>query len=145
MLDHGKTWNIRTSLAPEAAVGAFLEALGGSARMGLMKAEWSVDRKVGGDGRRAIIATYKGRAGLSAFVTSLSQRSTDEGEAAVGSQITFEAKPHGQGGSECTMWLSSATKVMLVFTADSRFFRAYMSKAADAIKRQDPGALISKT
>ena len=133
--------------SPERCVTAFVDAMTGK-RTGLKpKARWKIARS----GSTAA-AEYEGRAGLASFAASLSEKSQFEAEAAIGSEIHFEATGEGAegGGTRCAMWLGSRTNVGFgmvpaVFTADAKFFRGYMREVELRLRALDPSASTVKS
>src|ERR1700760_502018 len=122
ILDHARTWQIETTAGPDDCVRVFEDSLG--RRTGaLMGSTWRVSRTNAG-----AVATYTGRAGVGGAINLLSERSQDEHSAALGSRLTFTARPAEGGRTICTMAMTETSKFFLVFTADARFFRAAMNR-----------------
>jgi hypothetical protein len=137
LTDHRKTWRFTLNASPQQCVSAFAAAFDGS--LGgplLVRAKWSIE-----PGANGAIAVYQGRAGLIKGVTMLSSRASQEEDAAVGSQVSFEAELSSDGRTVCSMWLSSRA-TMLGFTADGRFFRPYMRKVQDSLAGLDPNLIV---
>jgi hypothetical protein len=140
LFDHRRTWHFKLTAPPERCLTAFTSAFDGSRRGGpvVARAKWSVSTT-----GRGAVATYKGRAGLVKGVTMLSSRASNEEDAAIGSQVSFEVEPQGDGLTVCTMWLSSSSNV-IGFTADGRFFRPYMRMVQDRLGELDPAMQFDK-
>lgn len=133
ILDHTRTWHFETSMSPAACVRTFAATLSGRGGR-LMGGEWRV--ATGGDetSRRAV-ATYGDRS--TGGGAGMSGRAQHERTAAVGSQLTFTATAGHDGTTSCTMAMTRTTKVLLLFTADARFFRATMSRVARRLRDSD--------
>lgn len=143
MLDHRRTWHYEVAASPAECIRAFAAAFNGKVRVGA-KANWSV--RSAGD---SAIATYEGRAGVGAFVGALSQTSAQEGETAIGSQVSFKVEGSQGGRTQCSMWLSSSGRSGIAglfgATSDARSIRPYMQAVARELLKLDPQAQIESS
>jgi hypothetical protein len=142
ILDHQRTWHFETVAGTDECEAAFAAALSGKSELSLKKARWSMARQ--GD---SFIATYQGRAGMLKAATFLSRRATQEENAAVGSQLTFQIHASEADGrrTACSMWLNRVSTMWIFFTADARFLRGYMNEVARRFRRLDPTVSIVKS
>lgn len=151
MFDHSKTWQFDVAAPPEACRKAFEDAVTKKPGFKLRAVSWglrreSVSPQPGLPSTVASIATYQGRAGMAAGLTTVvggrAQR-TEEG--AVGSELTFtvDESRSANGQTRCSLWLSSAGTT-LGFTHDAGYFRSYMSDVENNLRQLDPSLTITK-
>ena len=142
ILDHARTWHIRTSAAPTDCVRAVAECLGGR-NSWVRGSSWNVTMS-GDNGTRTAVASYRGRTGIANAVTALSSRSQSEHDAALGSELTFVATAGRDGTTTCSMAMTQTAKVWLFFTADARFFRSAMYQVTRKLRVLDGGLTVVK-
>jgi len=143
MLDHRRTWHYEVAAAPAECIRAFAAAFHGKRGLGAT-ARWSV--RAAAD---SAVATYEGRAGIAALAGVLSQTSAQEGDTAVGSQVSFKVEGSDGGKTQCSMWLSSSGRsgVAGLFgaTSDARFIRPYMQAVGRELLKVDPQTKIQSS
>ena len=140
LLDHRRTWNYEVSASAADCIRAFESAFNG--RGGLItKAKWSVRTSNG-----SATAVYEGRRGLGAAGAIMSKTAAQEGETAIGSEVTFNIEESDGTKTRCSMWLASSGRSgvggLLGATSDARFIRPYMQAVAREVRKLDPGARI---
>lgn len=139
LLDHRKTWQFDVTGTPQRCLEAFTSAFTGSKVGGFISLKWDVSHSGG-----RTLATYRGRSGITKFLTMFSKQSTQEEQAAIGSQVTFEISDGQNGKTTCVMWLSSAT-TRLGFIADARFIRPYMRAVEGRLRQVDADLIVSRS
>jgi hypothetical protein len=143
LLDHRRSWHIDTRLSPDECAKTFADVLGGSSDLGLVRARWRLRVDAGGHSAR-VVATYDGRGWPSDDADDPAGAGL-RGLAAIGSQITFEARrPVPGGGTRCSMWLSRSCRTRLMLTPEARFFRRYMRRVVRALASADPDLEVRK-
>jgi hypothetical protein len=105
----------------------------------ISRAKWKVEYTSQG-----ALAVYKGRAGVAAAASILSERSSNEEANAAGSSVAFETEEATEGITVCTMWLSSASTTF-GFTNDARFMRPYMQRVQRGLANLDSGLQVETT
>ena len=143
ILDHSRTWHFETSLSPAECLRAFASCLGNRSGV-IMGSRWVISTS-GGNGAGQAVATYEGRGGVVGALSGLSSRAQQEENAAAGSQLSFAAKPNGNGKTACTMAMTRVARVYLLFTADARFFRGAMNRVARRLEEQDANLELVKS
>lgn len=142
-LDHRRTWHYDVAAPPAECIRAFVAAFKGKGGLGT-KARWSVRGAAD-----SAVATYEGRAGIAAIAGILSQTSAQEGETAIGSQVTFKVESHDGGRTQCSMWLASSGRSGIAglfgATSDARFIRPYMQAVGRELRALDPQARIQSS
>jgi len=135
-LDHRRTWHYEVAASPAQCIRAFAAAFTGKGGLGT-KAHWSV--RTAAD---SATATYEGRAGMAAIAGILSQTSAQEGDTAIGSQVSFKIEGSDGGRTHCSMWLASSGRSgiagLLGVTSDARFIRPYMQAVGRELLKLDP-------
>ena len=143
ILDHRRTWHYEVAASPAECIRAFAAAFNGKVWLGA-KANWSVRATAD-----SATATYEGRAGIGAFAGALSQTSTQEGETAIGSQVSFKVEGGAGGRTQCSMWLASSGRSGIAglfgATSDARSIRPYMQAVARELLKLDPQAQIQSS
>lgn len=94
----------------------------------------------------AHVATYQGRAGVNAVLSSGAKDAEHMEQAMIGSQIIFAVNPKASGGkTECAMWLSHYTTLYLgLAIAGADCFRSYMHDVEKQLRALDPALTVSK-
>lgn len=142
-LDHRRTWRYQVTASPAECIRAFAAAFNGKGGLGA-KARWSVRAATD-----SAIATYEGRAGIAAIAGILSQTSAQEGDTAIGSQVTFKVERSDGGRTQCSMWLASSGRSGIAglfgATSDARFIRPYMQAVGRELLKLDPQAQIQSS
>ena len=142
-LDHRRTWNYEVAASPAECISAFVAAFKGKGGLGT-KARWSVKTTA-----NSAVATYEGRAGIASIAGVLSQTSAQEGDTAIGSQVSFKIDRSDRGRTHCSMWLASSGRSgiagLLGATSDARFIRPYMQAVAAELRKIDPQAQIQSS
>lgn len=141
LLDHSRTWRFTIDAPPSDCASAFARAMAGRGAFGF-KSKWRLDGGLGGSGTGTIRATYAGRAGVAAALTTLSGHATREADAAVGSELCFEVEAAGSP-TVCALWLA-ASSTSFGFTADARFFRGYLNAIERQLRQLDPDLRVEK-
>ncbi|MET7424294.1 hypothetical protein [Dactylosporangium sp. NPDC005555] len=142
ILDHARTWQIETTATPDECVRVFADCLSGRGGA-LMGSAWRVST-TSGEAKATAVATYEGRTGVVGALTSMSQRAQYEQGAALGSRLTLSAHRGRGGRTTCTMAMTETSKVLLVFTADARFFRSAMHRVLRRLRAHDPSLALLK-
>ncbi len=138
--DHNKQWDFVVRAQPDACLAAFVGAMAGKSAFSMRKAKWDVSRAAS----RAV-AEYRGRGGLVAGVSVLSQRVADAEGAAIGSKLEFKVSTPdpASGRTNCSLWLAER-RTQLGFTADAGFLRSYMNEVEAALRALDSGLQVTK-
>jgi hypothetical protein len=143
ILDHRRTWHYEVAASPAECIRAFAAAFNGKVRLGA-KANWSV--RAAAD---SATATYEGRAGIGAIASALSQTSAQEGDTAIGSQVSFKVEGSDGGRTQCSMWLASSGRSGIAglfgATSDARSIRPYMQAVGRELLKLDPQAQIQSS
>jgi hypothetical protein len=137
IFDHRRRWYYRVAAPPGQCTEAFLRAFSGGGGL-VMRAKWALEPTADG-----AVATYRGRKGLIAVPTVLSQTASAEQEGAIGSEVKFEITGEEDGHSICAMWLALRS-TRIGFTNDGRFFRPYMRAVETELRRIDPSIEVIK-
>lgn len=137
MLDHRKTWHYRVAASEARCIRAFADSFSHGGGV-LARAKWDVAERADG-----AVATYRGRKGVIAAMTALSETASAEQEGAIGSEVKFEIVARDGDHVICAMWLASHGS-RLGFTNDARFFRPYMRAVEDELRRLDPQTQVIK-
>lgn len=144
MFDHSKTWRFRLASDPQACVTAFEQGMTNQSSMKLTKTNWTVRRTTSGSGLPAAVATYDGRGGAAAALTSMTRTGSAEESRALGSQVTFEVEEASADGTTCAMWLNAGSRT-LGFQNDGRFFRSAMKGIERQLRQLDPSLKVLKS
>jgi len=143
MMDHRRTWHYEVAASPAECIGAFARAFKGKGGLGT-KAHWSV--RAAAD---SAVATYEGRAGIAAVAGVLSQTSAQEGDTAIGSQVSFKVEGSDGARTQCSMWLASSGRSGIAglfgATSDARFIRPYMQAVGRELLKLDPQTKIQSS
>jgi hypothetical protein len=137
LLDHQKTWRFTVRAPSAACIDAFMAAFTEGGPL-IKRAKWAVARNKGG-----AAATYKGRVGLVAAVTTLSATASAEEAGAIGSVVRFEIVSSDDGATTCDMWLS-VRGTRMGTTADARFIKPYMRVVEARLRALDPHLTVGK-
>jgi len=133
--DHRRDWRFDVEAAPPECVEAFTRAFNGPGGL-IAKAKWTVRASASG-----AVAVYGGRKGLG-VLGGLSQTAQQEEATAIGSEVTFETGPAGDGRTLCRMRLTSSGRSgiggHLGATSDARFIRPYMQQVGKELQALDP-------
>jgi hypothetical protein len=143
LLDHRRTWHYEVLASPADCIRAFESAFRG--RGGLIaKARWTI--RTSGNSATAI---YQGRKGLGAVGGILSQTAAQEGDTAIGSEVSFNINKSDGTRTLASMFLASSGRSgvagLLGATSDARFIRPYMQAVADEMLKLDAHAKIQSS
>lgn len=144
IFDHRRTWQFETRASPQECMEAFVTSLTNGG-LQLRGSRWEVSQSTAPDGGLEVIGSYAGRRGAVGILSLMSQFSTNEQEAAIGSTLAFRVDRTAGGRVRATMAMTQTTSVLLFFIADARFFRSAMSRVARAIRAKDPSLVLVKS
>lgn len=140
LLDHRRDWHYEVSASPAECIRAFTAAFSGKGGL-IAKARWSVRATAS-----SATATYEGRKGIGAAAGILSKTAAQEGDTAIGSQVSFNVRDSDGDKTRCSMSLASSGRSgvagLLGATSDARFIRPYMQAVGDEMLKLDPSARI---
>lgn len=141
LLDHRRQWVFEVAGSPAQCIDAFMRAFTGSGGL-VAKASWDLSPTAEG-----AMAVYKGRRGIGALGSVMSQTVAFEQDTALGSKVTLEVDGSSGGRTQCSMWLSESGRAGIAglfgVTSDARFIRPYMQAVRDEMLVLDPGARIT--
>jgi hypothetical protein len=144
IFDHRRTWQFETNASPQECIEAFVTSLTGGG-LQLLASRWEVSRYAAPDGGLEAVGTYAGRGGAASVLTAMSQRSTSEQDAAIGSTLAFRVGRATGGQVRATMAMTRTAGAYLFFIADARFFRSAMNRVARTMRANDPSLVLVKS
>lgn len=150
LLDHRRQWHISVSATDKQCFEAFTQAMS-KAGFKFFAAKWRVEQDTASIDQEeqpwpARVATYQGRAGVNAVISSGDKGAEHMEQAMIGSQIIFAVNPKAAGGkTECAMWLSHYTTLYFgLAIAGADCFRSYMHAVEKQLRVLDPTLTVSK-
>lgn len=137
IFDHRKTFHYQLAARADQCIDAFVRAFESGGGL-VLRAKWDIDRSAS-----EATAVYKGRKGVMALGTMISDMATAEQEGALDSEVRFEVVGQDDGQIFCTMWLAEHAN-RLGFVNDGRFFRPYLRSVQAELSKLDPNLRVIK-